>query len=225
MAGRTARRRARENLGYLLVILLVFCAMVAWNRWQDHRREAVAGVPAPSAAPAPAGPGADAADPDTTAGPGGNPPIPAGAQPVTVDHPLDGDSLRVRASAEGAVIGTREPVDLRLLGIDAPETHGAGGQPQCYSGDAYQRLRRLAPPGATLLVAADRQPKDPYDRYLVYAWTADGTFVNLDQARLGFARALDIPPNDAYAGRIGAAVDEARAHRRGLWGTCVATPG
>jgi uncharacterized membrane protein YidH (DUF202 family) len=55
MAGRTARRRARESLGYLLVILLAFCAVVAWNRWQDHRRATVAGVPAPSAAPARSG--------------------------------------------------------------------------------------------------------------------------------------------------------------------------
>jgi micrococcal nuclease len=214
-SARTVRRRARENLAYVLIIGLVLVAAVAWNRWQEHRGQQASASTQPAPTPAAGGP--------ATTGPlaaPGNPAAPPDAQPVTVAFPLDGDSLQVSAPAAGAVIATREPVQIRLIGIDAPETHGAGGQPQCYAEEAYRHLRDLAPAESTLLVTADRQARDPYDRYLVYAWTRDGTLVNLDQARLGYAKALEVWPNDAYAAAIGAAVADAHQAGRGLWGAC-----
>jgi len=201
MAGsaRTVRRRARENLAYVAVLLLLFAAVWGWNRWQDSRAEGGgAAVPTPSS---------DA---------------PPGAQSVTVDFALDGDSLQVTPTAAGPVIDTAAPTQIRLLGIDAPEMHGGtDGGPQCYARDAYERLRRLTPAGSTLWLTADVQRRDPYDRHLVYAWTPRGTFVNVELARLGYARSLDVRPNQAYAAPIGAAAAEAQGDRRGLWGTCV----
>ncbi|HET6212107.1 MAG TPA: thermonuclease family protein, partial [Micromonosporaceae bacterium] len=101
--------------------------------------------------------------------------VPAGAEQVTVGFARDGDTL-------DAVAGT-DRVQLRLLGIDAPEMHGADGQPQCYAREAYEELRRLAPNGARLWVLDDVQRLDPYQRILVYAWTTDGRFVNAELAR------------------------------------------
>jgi endonuclease YncB( thermonuclease family) len=204
MAGsaRSVRRRARENLVYLAVLVLLFAAVWGWNRWQDGRAAGDVATQWPSA---------DA---------------PPGAQRVTVEFALDGDSLQVRAAEEGPVVDTREPVQIRLLGIDAPELHGADGRPQCYARDAHERLQRLTPPGSTLWVTADVQRRDPYDRFLVYAWTPRGAFVNVEQARLGYARALDVRPNEAYAAPVRAAVAEAQGDRRGLWGACAgAAPG
>ena len=202
-SARMMRRRARENLAYLAVLLLLFAAVWGWNRWQDSRADGLVAAPSPT--------------PDTTTD------APPGAQRVTVDFAIDGDSLQVKAARSGPVIDTEGPVRIRLLGIDAPEMHGDDGQPQCFARDAYDRLQRLAPAGSTLWVTADVQRRDPYDRFLVYAWTPRGTFVNVEQARLGYARALDIRPNEAYAVPIGAAVAEAQGDRRGLWGRCVSS--
>jgi endonuclease YncB( thermonuclease family) len=199
MAGSVSRvrRRARENLVYLAVVVLLFAAVWGWNRWQDSRVGSAGGAPSPTA---------DA---------------PPGAQRVTVDFALDGDSLQVISPEAGPVVDRVGPVPIRLLGIDAPEMHGPDGQPQCFARDAYERLQRLAPAGSTLWLTADVQRRDPYDRYLVYAWTPRGLFVNLEQARLGYARVLDLRPNEAYAVAIGSAAAEAQGDRRGLWGACV----
>jgi micrococcal nuclease len=49
---------------------------------------------------------------------------------------------------------------------------------------------------------------------------SDGLFVNLALAEQGYARALSIEPNHAYAASLNAAVAGARAEGRGLWGEC-----
>lgn len=151
-----------------------------------------------------------------------SPTPPPGAQRVRVSHPLDGDSIVVIATA-GPVVDATGEVQLRLLGIDAPELHGADGTPQCWADSAYTRLKQLAPPGRTLWILPDTQRRDPYDRYLVYAWTADGTFVNADLAERGDVRELAIPPNLAHQRELHDAVERARAARHGLWGNCVGT--
>jgi endonuclease YncB( thermonuclease family) len=126
----------------------------------------------------------------------------------------------VRAEAPGAVIPTTAQVPIRLIGIDAPELDGDRGRPQCGARDAYEHLRALAPAGHRLLVTADRLARDPDDRFLVYAWTPTGALVNLDQARLGYAKAREVWPNVARSGEIAAAVFDAHRAGRGLWGSC-----
>jgi micrococcal nuclease len=199
-----------------VAVVLVALAVVAWNGWPDHRARRMAAET--QVAPTPAGGGPPSAPPATTVP--GNPPVPAGAQPVLVALALDGDSLRVRGEAPGTVIPATGTVKIGLIGIDAPELHGDDGRPQCYAQDARENLRALAPTGRTLLVTADREPRDPDGRFLVYAWTPTGIFLNLDQARLGYAKAREIWPNVARSGEIAAAVFDAHRAGRGLWGAC-----
>ncbi|MDI1464380.1 thermonuclease family protein [Catellatospora sp. KI3] len=190
---RRRRGRGRELVATgFWVVVLVLGGLGWW--WYQHTR------PAPTAAPAPGAP-------------------PPGAQQVRVQYPLDGDSIAVTATP-GPVVDTAGEVQLRLLGIDAPERHGTDGTAQCWADRAYARLRQLAPPGGSLWILPDTQRRDPYDRYLVYAWTADGTFVNADLARRGDVRELAIPPNLAHQRELHAAVERARADRHGLWSTC-----
>ena len=208
--------RALENLGYLVAVVLVALAAVVWNGSPDHRVRRTAAETQP--APTPAAGGPPSAPPATTVP--GNPPVPAGAQPVLVARALDGDSLQVRAAAPGTVIPATGTVTIGLIGIDAPELHGHGGRPQCSAQDARAHLWALAPAGQTLLVTADREPRDPDGRFLVYAWTPTGLLLNLDQARLGYAKAREIWPNVARSGEIAAAVFDAHRAGRGLWGAC-----
>ena len=109
---------------------------------------------------------------------------------------LDGDSLKVlRDGAE---------VEVRLLGVDAPE----GGQA---FGNVSKRALSNLVFGRTVHVAV--REIDRYGRSVARV-TADGTDVGLELVRGGFAwhyaRYLD---DAAYA----AAQREARAARRGLW--------
>lgn len=191
--GMTARRR--ESMATLFWLLLLAAAVGGlWWYWQSQE-------PDPEPPPAIA--------------------RPADAQEVRVNFLQDGDSLEVAALAPGKWISTTDPVQVRLLGIDAPEMHGADGLPQCWAEAAKAELLRLAPFGGRLWIVGDIQAQDQYGRYLVYAWTPDGAFVNERVAELGAVRELSIPPNFGYEQRLHDKIADARDARRGLWGTCV----
>ncbi len=186
-----ARREGSAALFWLLIIGLLVAG--AWWYWKQQP---------PEDAPEMTGP-------------------PEGSQEVIVNFLQDGDSLQVTALAAGPVIGVTEPVQLRLLGIDAPEMHTDNGQPQCWADTAKAELNQLAPSGGRLWLRGDTQPQDVYGRYLVYAWTKTGIFVNERLASLGAVRELSIPPNYAYEQQLHNKIAEARTEKRGLWGACI----
>ncbi|HEY2792047.1 MAG TPA: thermonuclease family protein [Micromonosporaceae bacterium] len=212
-SARATRRRAREAVWTLILVAGIVAASIAVIHWRDGRDRRPAANPAPSAEPGPS---------TSTGMPAG---VPGNAQRIRIAFTRDGDTLEANAVSVGTPIGTTDRIVVRLLGIDAPETHGASGQPQCYSRDAYKELQRLTPNGTTAWVVADKQVYDPYQRYLLYVWNDRGLFVNLELARLGYVRMLSIAPNLAHQPDIDAAVDAAEKQRIGLWGRCVsATP-
>ena len=61
----------------------------------------------------------------------------------------------------------------------------------------------------------------------MYLYKQDGTFVNGDLVRDGFARAKAYKPNVKYASQFSALQAEAQAKGAGLWGACAdaKTPG
>ena len=137
--------------------------------------------------------------------PPAEPPPPApGPERGTVRDVTDGDTIVVDLDGRP---GTR----VRLLQIDAPE------RGECHARDATAYLERTVPPGSTVRVEADRDPRDRYGRDLLYVWSGDGTFVNEAAVREGHARAVLYAPNDRHIGRIRAAEADARRERRGLW--------
>ena len=163
----------------------------------------------------PAAPAADGA-PETTrlqtppprATPTSAPPpdrLPAGeaAQVVRV---IDGDTLVV------ALDGSEQSV--RLLGIDAPELGGSGGQAGLAE-QATAALEALVGDGAVTLVAGD-EPRDDGGRLLRHV--ARGVLVfSVELARQGWVRAHEYIPNTLLFGAIADAQREARAAARGLW--------
>jgi micrococcal nuclease len=143
--------------------------------------------------------------------------LPSGAASLTpnavVEHVVDGDTVQVR------VAGGRHTV--RLIGIDTPETVDRRRPVQCYGPEASAYTKSLLPPGTPLHLELDAEPRDVYNRLLVYVHRAnDGLFVNLDLATNGYADELRIEPNIAHNAAIASAVHDARAAGRGLWGAC-----
>jgi endonuclease YncB( thermonuclease family) len=129
-------------------------------------------------------------------------------------NPADTGFCTVARVADGDTILCEEAASrIRLLLIDAPEAgQGADGE------SARQVLERLLPPGIEARVELDEQPRDQYGRILAYLYTPGGLMVNEEMARRGYATLIVVRPNVRHQRRIGAAVDEARAARRGLWG-------
>ena len=131
---------------------------------------------------------------------------PATLEAIVV-HVDDGDTIDVQ------VDGRVERV--RYIGIDAPEIahEGSGGAP---GGEAAARLNRTLLRGRHVRLELDQEQRDRYGRLLAYVWTG-GTMVNLEMVRLGYARALTIPPNVRYAQRFAGAEASAERAQLGLW--------
>lgn len=141
----------------------------------------------------------------------GDPP-PGETLEVTVHRVIDGDTLDVNIVGAG-----RERV--RLIGIDTPESVIPGEEPECFGPEAAARLHTLLPQGTPVRLERDVEARDPYDRLLAYVYRADD-MVNLILVDEGFAEALSIPPNTAWADEIARRVTQARSRGAGLWGTC-----
>jgi micrococcal nuclease len=142
-----------------------------------------------------------------------------------VTRVIDGDTIEVRLG------GRRE--DVRLIGVDTPETVKPDAPVQCFGPHASDFThRRLEGRRVRLVFGAER--RDVYGRLLAYLYLAQATsyvsphvkspqrerLFNAVLVRRGLARTLTIPPNDRFAPRL-RRIELAAARRgRGLWGAC-----
>src|SRR5439155_20232702 len=94
---------------------------------------------------------------------------------------------------------------------------------QCFAKAASAANGRLVA-GERVRLSLDAEPRDRYGRLLAYVYRArDGTFVNAELVREGYARTLTIPPNVRYATRFAGLARRARGGQRGLWRACSAS--
>lgn len=131
---------------------------------------------------------------------------------VAVTHVADGDTIGV--SLEG------RDEEVRLIGVDTPETVDPDEPVQCFGPQASAFTHELLE-GRRVELELGVERRDVYGRLLAYVYL-DGRLVNAMLARRGLARTLTIAPNDAKAPlfeRLTAAASEAA---RGLWGSCPA---
>lgn len=123
---------------------------------------------------------------------------------------VDGDTVEVALDGEVE--------DVRLIGVDTPETVKPGTPVQCFgpraSGFTHRRLE-----GQTVRLAFGVERRDAYGRLLAYLYLGH-RFYNPILVRRGLARALTIPPNDRYAPLFARLQQRAALAGRGLWGAC-----
>jgi micrococcal nuclease len=113
--------------------------------------------------------------------------------------------------------GSKKGIKVRLLGIDAPESRKTGRKEIGYYGaeaKAYLKRRLL---GQQVRLAYDVQRYDKYHRTLAYVYLEDGTFLNEELIKEGYATVLTIPPNVKYADLLLRAQRQAQKHQSGLW--------
>jgi micrococcal nuclease len=129
---------------------------------------------------------------------------------ATVTRVVDGDTIEARIGGEVE--------DVRLIGVDTPETVKPGTPVQCFGPRASHFTKEHLEGHAVRLVFGVER-RDVYGRLLAYLYLG-GRFFNPILVQRGLARALTIPPNDRFAGRFrGLELDAARVGR-GLWGAC-----
>lgn len=147
---------------------------------------------------------------------------PAAADAV-VTRVVDGDTVEARLG------GSVE--DVRLIGVDTPETVKPGEPVQCFGRQASSFTKgRLEGRRVRLVFGAER--RDVYGRLLAYLYLPQPTFWSSQQpksrlrlfnaalVRRGLARTLTIPPNDRHAPRLRRLELAAARAGRGLWGAC-----
>jgi endonuclease YncB( thermonuclease family) len=129
----------------------------------------------------------------------------------TVVRVVDGDTILVRGPG-----GRTE--DVRLIGIDTPETVDPRRPVGCFGPEASAYAKHLLG-GRRVLLRYDRELHDRYGRFLAYVWRS-GVFVNARLVELGYARAFPFPPNTAHEALFAALERRAAIAGRGLWAAC-----
>jgi len=137
---------------------------------------------------------------------------------VLVARAVDGDTLFLENNER-----------VRLIGIDTPEMHESSkldrdvqrsGQDAAaikqLGRQSYGFTRKLVE-GKRVRLEFDAERFDKYKRLLAYVYLEDGTFVNAEIVKQGYASLLTIPPNVKYAELFRRLYQEARENRRGLW--------
>ena len=132
----------------------------------------------------------------------------------TVVRVIDGDTIIV-AGPGGAV------EDVRLLGIDTPETVDPRRPVGCYGPQASAYAKRLLT-GRHVTLRYDRELRDRYGRFLAYVWLSGSkpVFVNARLVALGYARSYPFPPNTAHASLFAALERRAALAGAGVWSAC-----
>jgi micrococcal nuclease len=131
---------------------------------------------------------------------------------------VDGDTIQLETGES-----------VRLIGIDTPEMHESD---KLYRDSertrqdikvikklgerAYQFTKKLVE-GKRVSLEFDVEKYDRYNRLLAYVYLKDGTFVNAEIVKQGYASLMTIPPNVKYADLFSKLYREARENKRGLW--------
>ncbi|MDY7099544.1 MAG: thermonuclease family protein [Actinomycetota bacterium] len=138
-----------------------------------------------------------------------------GSEPgtATVTEIIDGDTI------VASIGGTTE--NVRLVGIDTPETHHPEIGAECFGEEATDRIAELIPEGSEVVLLRPTETRDDYGRLL--AWVvrpSDDLLVNLSLVADGYADILIIQDDLTFEDDLRSAATAARAADLGLWGAC-----
>ena len=123
---------------------------------------------------------------------------------------IDGDTFRMDD-------GSEKGVNIRLIGIDAPETRNTGNKTAHPFGEQSKAFLEAMIADSPLRLEYDVRRRDQYNRILAYAFLPDGSHINAEMVRMGYAQIMTVPPNVKYADLFYTLQTEARDAGRGLW--------
>jgi micrococcal nuclease len=139
------------------------------------------------------------------------------------------DDILVKRAVDGDTLELETGEKVRLIGIDTPEMHESNklnrdAQRSHQDVEAIKQLGRQSYEFTKKLVEGKRvrlefdvERFDRYKRILAYVYLNDGTFVNAEIVKQGYASLMTYPPNVKYADLFQKLYREARENQRGLW--------
>lgn len=131
---------------------------------------------------------------------------------ATIVSVVDGDTIVLSVQNQTETV--------RLLGIDTPETVHPTRPIECFGPEASAFTKATLEKGSFVKLVRDVEPRDRYQRLLVYLFLTDGTLFNQLLIDRGLARTLSIEPNTAFASQFASHESSARNRRVGLWLYC-----
>jgi micrococcal nuclease len=134
-----------------------------------------------------------------------------------------GELRKVVRVVDGDTIVVSPNEKVRLIGVDTPETVHPKMAVACFGKQAKQ-FTRDAVEGKTIRLVLDkvntkRRHRDRYGRTLAYAYLADGTMLNAELIRQGYAHAYTRFPF-RYLVEFRQLERAARTEAVGLWSSC-----
>lgn len=131
---------------------------------------------------------------------------------------IDGDTIEV--SIDG------EPVTVRMIGIDCPESVHPDESLNTEYGDTAAEFTKSLLEGKNVILEYDEQLTDDYGRTLAYIYIegrqensiAGNHTVQCDLLAEGYARALKVEPNVKYAETFRVVESRAKHDEVGFWG-------
>jgi hypothetical protein len=108
--------------------------------------------------------------------------------------------------------------DVRLLGVDTPETVDPNEPVEPYGPEASAFTKQQLE-GERITLIFDQEKTDQYDRTLAYVRiSGQSETFNETLLQQGYAQLYVVPPNDRYEVTFSRAQDQARQAQRGIWG-------
>jgi micrococcal nuclease len=199
---RHPKAKPQHLLFSLLIAVIVLAASLA--RTIEHSFKQAGGVPFPAASA-------------------------SAAAPLSSDGHQSPAVSRVVRAVDGDTLKLDNGERVRLIGVDTPELHensklyrdaartGQDAKIILQMGQvAYDFTRKLVE-GKEVRLEFDVQARDKHGRLLAYVYLNDGTFLNEEIIKNGYAYPMAIPPNVKHASDFRALFEQARAKGLGLW--------
>lgn len=123
---------------------------------------------------------------------------------------VDGDTFWID---DGSATG----IKIRLIGMDTPEPRNTKKKKKHPMGKLVSDYVKTYLSGKKLRFELDIKERDPYGRVLAYVFLEDGSFLNKQLLKMGYANLMTVPPNIKYVDDFVKAQTEARSNHRGLW--------
>lgn len=134
---------------------------------------------------------------------------------VKVLDDIDGDTIKVQIN------GKEETV--RFLGVDTPETKDPRKGVQCFGRNASHFTKTMLMGKAVKLIPdVGQDERDAFGRLLRYVYLENGANMNALLVLNGYAFAYE-KFLSSQTPRLKVLEDDARDHKRGLWGECIVT--
>lgn len=140
-----------------------------------------------------------------------------------------GTFYTVKRVADGDTVILSDGRKVRLIGIDTPESRsnaklkrdaertGWDHDTILALGKRSAQFTRSAAEGKRVRLEYDVETKDRFGRTLAYLFLEDGTFINAELVKEGYATVYTVPPNVKYKDLFLSLQKDARQAKRGLW--------